>query len=200
VYDGAGAGANLFLPSVRKALKKFTSSCRFFEPIPVEFGTFTRDFFQADFLQAVGDCGVFGDASCTDGLAKTWDTRFKADRPALDQHGAPILMWHGANDMVIAPPYAKCAIDKIRADLPANGQSAKFTFCGDPIADHETLLARDLATTIRWIDARAFGSPEPGACAGEEVLPQPLVCPEPPSNVGRTVDLTGLTGQRAAAL
>lgn len=198
VYDGAGGGTKLFLPKVGNALKKFTSSCNFFED-PSVLGLNTSDFFKADFLKAVGNCGLFGDSYCTGGLAGTWEQRFKNDRPTLDPRGAPIVMWHGANDLVIPPPFAKCAIDKIRADLPANGQSAKFTFCGDPMADHETLLARDLAWVMRWIDARAFGAPEPDACPGEEALPQvpPLACPELPGDTG---GIANLTGQRSAAL
>jgi hypothetical protein len=96
------------------------------------------------------------------------------------------VMWHGANDFVINPFFAKCGIDKLRADLPADGNMPKFTFCGDRVAGHEDLLAFDLAWAIRWIDARALGGAEPQLCEGEEALASvvgELFCPVPPGNV-----------------
>jgi pimeloyl-ACP methyl ester carboxylesterase len=186
LIDGVGGGQKPFLPQVANTLKEFTASCDF-KADPQVFGATTSDFFKPEFLSAVGDCGVFGGDYCsTPDLAWTWEQRFKADRPQLDRNGAPVLMWHGANDVVIDPFFAKCGIDKLRADLPANGNPPKFTFCGDRVADHETLLAFDLARAIRWIDARALGGAEPQPCEGEEALSSvvgPLFCPQPPGNL-----------------
>ena len=96
-------------------------------------------------------------------------------------------MWHGANDLVIEPPLAKCAIDKISADLPPlKGATAKFTFCGDAGADHESLLSNDVAWVTRMIEARAGNAGEPPACPGIGALEGgqgPLTCLTPPGNV-----------------
>lgn len=184
VYDGVGRGQKLFQPGVRSALQGFVSSCQWGAD-PSVLGATASNFLQPDFLAAVGNCGLAGGAACSGGIAGTWETRFRADRPALDRSGAPVVMWHGANDAVIAPAFAKCAIDKLTVDLPKNS-AAKFTFCGDAMADHESLLARDLAWTTQWITARAVGGPEPAACPGESAIQGSegaLVCPAPPGNV-----------------
>lgn len=175
-YDGRGKGAALFTPSAQANLNKYVSSCTFFED-PAQLGAKATDIFEPTFQNAVGHCGLFGGSECSEGLAATWEARFKADRPTLDRNGAPIVMWHGAKDAVIAPPYAKCAIDKIRADV-----GNKFTFCGDAQADHETLLAGRAAWVMRWIEARRSGGAVP-ACDGESALGAGLVCPEPTGNV-----------------
>jgi pimeloyl-ACP methyl ester carboxylesterase len=186
VYDGRGKGANLFKPEKRAALQGLVSTCAF-PPDPSTdpgvLGLYPSDFFEPNFLEAVSLCGIVGGDACASGIGGTWETRFRADRPKLDRNGAPVLMWQGALDAVIPTPFAKCAIDKIAADLPANGGSAKFTLCGDADADHETLLPRNVAWVTRWIDARTLGAAEPPVCPGESALGGPLMCPEPPGNV-----------------
>jgi pimeloyl-ACP methyl ester carboxylesterase len=182
LYDGAGRGANLFLPSVREALLGFVRSCSF-TASPAVLGHEPPDFLQPDFLTAVSNCGLDRNA-CSGGLAGTWETRFKADRPALDRRGAPVVLWQGKFDAVIPTPFAKCAIDKLRQDLSSG--SAKFTLCGDADADHESVQGDNLAWVMQWINARAFGGPEPAACPGEDALTDPetgpLVCQTPPGN------------------
>ena len=185
LYDGAGRGPELFKPEVRSALQGYVSSCSF-EASPAVLGFSAADFFQPDFLDAVAGCGVFGADACSGGLAGTWETRFRADRPQLDPAGAPVVMWHGANDAVIEPALAKCAIDKLSADLqPLEGTAARFTFCGDAAADHESLLSNDIAWVARWIEARAGNGGEPPSCPGSDALEGgngPLSCLTPPGN------------------
>lgn len=183
LIDGPGRGAELFVPSVRPALLNIVQSCEFY-PSLTTLGTYAEDFLQPDFMAAVQACG-FDPAACRGGLAGKWEARFKADRPTLDRRGAPVVMWHGKNDDVIATPFAKCAIDKLRQDLPGTNSTAKFTLCGDANADHESVQGNNVAWVTKWIEARAFGSPEPAACAGEEALTNPgipLVCQTPPGN------------------
>jgi len=185
LYDGRGRGVELFKPQVRGALSRFVASCNFYEPLrPEEFGNTAADFLQPDFYNAVTACGVYGGEACGSPLASTWHNRFRADRPPLDRSGAPVLMWAAKNDRVIDPSLSKCAIDKIASDLPA-GSPAKFTFCGDDDADHESLIGDQLGWITRWIEARARGAAEPEACPGESAIQgsEPLSCLTPPGNV-----------------
>jgi hypothetical protein len=179
-YDGRGRGLQLFKPGVRAAAQTFVSTCDYFTSLDSSvLGATAADIFQPDFLNAVAPCGVYGGESCSGGLAGTWAKRFRADRPKLDPNGAPVVMWAGAQDIVIAPAVSKCAIDKLKADLSG---SRKFTFCGDAKADHETILSNDAAWVMRWIDARAGIAPEPAACPGESALGTGLMCLTPPGN------------------
>lgn len=185
LYDGPGQGAQLFKPEARAALAGFVSSCEFNTPLPAEFGTTPADFLQPDFYSAVTTCGVYGAETCSGGLAGTWESRFRADRPHLDRAGAPVLMWAGGQDVVIEPAVAKCAIDRLTADLPSGSGPASFTFCGDSAADHESLIGDQLGFVSRWIDARARGAGAPESCPGEEALQgggPPLMCLTPPGN------------------
>jgi pimeloyl-ACP methyl ester carboxylesterase len=184
LYDGTGRGAALFKPAVRNALKSFVSTCQF-EADPSVLGASSADFLQPDFLAAVGECGVFGGADCASGLAATWERRFRADRPKLDPRGAPVVMWQGALDAVIPTSLAKCAIDKLGADLPAGNTPATFTLCGDAAADHESLESNNAAWVTSWIEARARRGAEPPSCPGESALELdgvPLSCMTPPGN------------------
>jgi pimeloyl-ACP methyl ester carboxylesterase len=184
LYDGRGRGAQLFQPQVRDALAGFVSSCNWYEPIPPVFGATSADFLQPDFYAAVTACGASGGAACSGGLAGTWESRFRADRPRLDTSGAPVLMWGAKADLVIQPALTKCAIDKIASDLPPNSRPAAFKFCGDSAADHESLIGNQLGWITRWIEARARGGAEPAACPGEQALQSegPLMCLTPPGN------------------
>jgi pimeloyl-ACP methyl ester carboxylesterase len=181
LYDGRGRGAALFTRSAQAALPGFVSSCSF-ENDPSVLGTLPSDIFQASLINAVGPCGVSGGSACTSGLAATWERRFRADRPKLDAAGAPVVLWQGANDLVINPLLAKCGIDKISADLPPSSRTAKFTQCGDPVAAHEDLLSNQMGWVTRWIDARALGTAEPAACQTLESITGPLMCLTPPGN------------------
>jgi len=190
LIEGPGRGVELFVPRVRDAVRGIAQSCEFYpslEGLQVDKNTpaFVEDFLQPDFLAAVQGCGI--DISlCRDGLAYTWESRFRADRPTLDRRGAPVVMWQGKNDVVIPLGFAKCGIDKLRQDLPGTNSTARFTLCGDASADHESVQGNNVAWVTKWIEARAFGTPEPAACPGEAALTDaetgPLVCQTPPGN------------------
>ena len=139
---------------------------------------------EPNFYAAITACGV-NRAACNSGLAATWEQRFRADRPRLDRSGAPVLMLGGRADFVIEPDVTKCAYDKVASDLPPNGGSASFKFCGDPDADHESLIGNQLSWITGWIEARARGGADPGSCPGIEALQgdgPPLTCRNPPGN------------------
>ena len=178
VYEGRGRGAQLFKPEVRNALAGFVASCNFGEPLPASFGQFSSDFLQPDFYAAMDACGQ-NPAACSGGLAGTWETRFRADRPRLDAAGAPVVVWSGAGDVVIDPYLTKCGIDRIASDL-----QSRFKFCGDRGGDHETVIGNQLSWVTRWIEARARGGAEPAACEGESAITPPggLACLDPPGN------------------
>jgi hypothetical protein len=183
VYDGAGAGSKLFKPdpSVQNALSLLTNTCSLNAEPSSDFGSSPSDFLIPEFDAPVGNCGLERDL-CNDegGAATIWEARFQADRPQLNKSGAPIVLWQGKNDATIFPQLAKCGIDKIRADV-----GNKFMFCGDQVADHQTILSRRTHWVIRWIKARTLGHPEPNACNGEEAISEPgmtLECLTPPGN------------------
>jgi len=184
LIDGPGRGAELFVPSVRSKLKKYVQSCDF-TATPAVLGKYPSDFFQPDFLTAVSNCGLDINA-CSGGIAGKWESRFRADRPTLDRGGAPVVLWQGKYDAVIPTSFAKCAIDKLRQDLPGTNSTARFTLCGDANADHESVQGNNVAWVMKWIEARAFGGPEPQACPGEDALTDsetgPLECQTPPGN------------------
>jgi pimeloyl-ACP methyl ester carboxylesterase len=185
VYDGPGAGSALFQPQAQAPLQALVSSCALLTPPPDALGSTTDTFFIQDIYDSVGNCGL--DRSlCNDegGAATKWEARFQADRPKLNASGAPIVLWQGKADQTIAPQLAKCGIDKIESDLP-NGSAAKFTLCGDKMADHQSILSRRTHWVIRWIKARTLGRTEPKACNGEEAISDPgtpLACLTPPGN------------------
>jgi hypothetical protein len=184
VYDGGGKGAQLFQQTddIQDALNELINTCSLTAEPSAAFGSTPDTFFEPNFDMSVGFCGVDKEA-CNDegGLATTWENRFQADRPQLDGSGAPIALWQGKNDATIFPQLAKCGIDKIRSDIGNN-----FTFCGDKMADHQTILSRRTHWVLRWIKARTLGHAEPNACNGEDAISDPsmpLTCLEPPSPV-----------------
>jgi hypothetical protein len=167
VLDAAGKGKLLFDPMKETALTQhintcnFTpTTCTFINPVPPELGL-AYEFLRPDFFNAVAACGADITQCEAPPLAKTWEKRFKADRPKLDKQGAPIVLWHGAADAVLPVQFASCANEKI---VNEPGGAPMFTFCGDTAADHDQILSFDLAWVTRWIDARALGAPEPEAC------------------------------------
>jgi pimeloyl-ACP methyl ester carboxylesterase len=197
LYDGPGSAGLLYQPSKRDAV------ARFFDPsLPchassaegpqvikdalVSMGATTSDFFEPAFLDSVGPCGVAGGAACATEPAATWSKRFRADRPALDPHGAEVLFWQGAEDQSVDPSLAQCGIDKITSDLSVAGATARFTVCGDRAADHQTVRSNNLTWTAQWIASRTLGTPEPEACPGIEALQpaggEPIACPAVPGN------------------
>ncbi len=201
-YDGPGQGTSMFQPDKRdKVVAIETQDCLFeaAEHMP-SLGSTPGDFFDPDFVKKVGLCGIAGATSqaCKAEPAATWIERFKKDRPAIDPHGAPILIWQGGEDTTITPGFAMCALERLHADLAnAPDATASLTFCVDPTARHSGFVndpGVDLSAGItrrsmdwvdQWIAARTLGTEEPGACAGVEALTTDAgapTCTVPPPN------------------
>ena len=141
------------------------------------------DFFDPLFAGEVAECSalMFSPSGCfitgpdggavADAVGNTWVTRWKADRPAIDPNGAPILVWAGLGDTTIAPPLAMCGFQKLDHDLFATplgsalaANNAQLTICGDPTADHVGVVDADFAYVNQWIATQTLGSPAPTAC------------------------------------
>jgi pimeloyl-ACP methyl ester carboxylesterase len=170
----------MFRPEKRAAIEQaVTSGCYASVASAVtSLGTIAADFYDPDFAARVSDCAGF-DSGCDDELAARWFARFRADRPPLDDAGAPVLFWHGGADVTIPPGRARCAIDKVTAEM-----GTRATICGDPDADHGTIVPQAMPFVSSWLGARLLGEPEPAACAGIEALgPGADVCAMPPPNV-----------------
>lgn len=163
--EGEGSGRGIFDRSrvSDEDIDAVVQSCDF-EPSIGNLGLTTDEFMNPAFLDSVLGCAAQG--LCSPRLADS----FRADRPALDPLGAPILMWQGAMDAIIPSYIVGCGVDKIRQDLAVSGGTATFRLCADSAADHETVESRNAAWVIAWIKARTMGGPEPGGCGDEEAL------------------------------
>jgi hypothetical protein len=198
LLDGQGSGLLHYQPSKRDAIARFYDQSG---PCPaateagiaaihdriVALGATTSDFFQPEFLDSLGACGLSEDpdADCRSEPAASWIKRFRADRPASDPRGAEVLMWVGGRDAASPPSLAQCGIDKITSDFAAPGATAELTVCADRDADHETLLSNNVAWTARWIASRTLGAAAPESCPTLSSLPlapgETLDCPGIPT-------------------
>ena len=116
------------------------------------------------------------------GDAPKWLARWKEDRPAVDDHGPPILVYFGGKDPAVKPGLAKCAIDKLNTDIAAAGATTKITVCLDPTASHRDIVRTADSDAINvWIAARAgIGSdPDPSTCPA---FPSTETCTVPPND------------------
>jgi pimeloyl-ACP methyl ester carboxylesterase len=196
LYDGAGHGVDSVKPEKQALAREIlTTACGGDVGGRLnELGAVPADYLDDAFAKNVGACSGFNSAtSCAAAPAPTWVPRFAKDRPAIDVNGAPIVLWQGALDETVTPPYAKCGVDKMRLDLGAS--TDKLKVCGDPTAVHgasaddanksDGITRRAADWVNQWIGARAMGTAEPSACTGEEAL-QPeggtLTCPNLPPN------------------
>ncbi|MEZ4299401.1 MAG: lipase family protein [Polyangiaceae bacterium] len=131
------------------------------------------DAFTALYTGEVGQCGFNG--TCDSDLAKTWNSRWAADRPPPDP-SIPIVLWHGKKDDFLTPGFVMCGIDRL------NGQGADLTVCIDEEGDHSTVLP-DTATWVRgYLEEKLLGGAPPGGCTGLEVFDPPLTCSAPIPN------------------
>ncbi len=143
-----------------------------------KLGESAADFFDPPFVEALGLCGVVD--ACDAELAKTWLPRFRADRPAVDPKGAPIVIWHGGKDDGVAVDRAQCGVDKLVRD----GATSIVTACGDPEAGHDGIVERQMSWLDGWIDARVRGVDSPGCTAFATLGPggAAATCATPPTN------------------
>jgi Secretory lipase len=197
--DGPGHGTDMFQPDKRDLVRSIADGCLFEagEAMP-SLGEKPADFFDPDFVDSVGLCGLTGD--CTDGDALVWGARCRTDRPEMNAHGAPILLWFGGLDPTISPGLAVCGLDNLRAGIAAaSDATTSLKVCVDATAAHSGFLAdvkdgidpgaaitrRSMDWVDQWIAARTIGGEEPPACEGEEAFATesgPRKCSTPPPN------------------
>jgi pimeloyl-ACP methyl ester carboxylesterase len=185
-YDGPGAGIALIQPAKLGALAMLAESRNPFAELAL-LGRTAYDFLEPAFLDVVATCALTSlPQDCSTELAKTWQARFRADRPTLDPRGADILVWQAANDVPVPPTLGRCAVDKIMADLSVAKATARVSVCGDRDADHNDLVSRNVSWVARWIESRTLHTPAPSTCPGQEALApegETLACPDPPGNI-----------------
>jgi pimeloyl-ACP methyl ester carboxylesterase len=183
LYDGPGGGLAMFAAAKRDAVKQFLYSDQCLNAQTSTLGTYPSDFYDAAFENSMSGCGT-GFGPCNDATATTWTTRFKADRPAIDANGPPILVWSGGKDSYFPPPYAQCSLDKLNADLTAAGQATTtITSCLDPNATHTgtgAIVQLDLDWGAQWLLWKAGVGAQPAACSG---LAAGTKCMSPPPNL-----------------
>ena len=163
LYEGAGAGLKLFniAPGQLQAsdVTPLLSSCNF----APDLSPLTHvDTFISPESQAVAACAALG--QCNSPAAGVWAPRMRADRPALNPRGAPVVVWQGGADAVVPSAISGCANDKLTSDLVVPGATASLQICGDQDAQHESVENRNAAWVIQWIKARNSGGVEPNSC------------------------------------
>ena len=87
------------------------------------------------------------------------------DQVVPDASGAPVLYVQGLADYVMpAPSEAACNI----AYLESHGVTPQV--CVDPVAQHETVVARNMDFVVPWVQARLAGTQAP-ECTTDGVMP-----------------------------
>ena len=196
--DGPGHGTDMFQPDKRDMVRSIaTEDCLYeaAEHMPA-LGEKPPDFFDPDFVDTVGLCGLTG--TCEDGDSLVWGARCRADRPEMNAYGAPIRLWFGGLDPTISPGFGVCVLDNLRAGLAAaSDATTKIDVCVDRTATHSGFLhdegvdysaaitRRAMDSVDQWIAARTIGGEEPAPCEGEEAFDTdsgPRKCRVPPPN------------------
>jgi pimeloyl-ACP methyl ester carboxylesterase len=197
VVDGAGHGVDMFQKDKRDQVKQiFTTKClKDAEAALPSLGSKPGDFYDGTFVLAVTTCELTG--ACLGSTASTWHERFRSDRPAIEAHGAPIVVWAGGKDTAVTPGRIKCAMDRMQADLDAASKATtEVKLCGDATAVHSGFIGdrpdlsdgitrRGMTWVDQWIAARTLGETEPSDCPGESAIAGDagtLKCETPPSN------------------
>lgn len=178
-YEGAAHAGDAFLPEKRQAITDFLEGGCWQDVAHDDHGPGDlglekgSDAFTADYTGAVGTCGFNG--TCDADLAKTWKTRWAADRPAPDPD-IPIVLWHGKKDDFLTPGFQMCGIDRLK------GQSADLTVCIDEAGDHSSLIPASAGWVTAYLEMALLGGKGPETCKGLEVFDPPLECSAPIPN------------------
>jgi len=196
LLDGAGHGGDVFKEDKRAQLKEIlTTKCQHdVEAALPSVGEKPGDLYSGGFVLGITTCELTG--ACVGSDASKWHDRFRADRPAIDAHGAPIVVWAGGKDTAISPGRIKCALDRMQVDLgDADKPTTQIKLCGDATAVHsgfvgarpdisDGITRRGMTWVDQWIAARTLGEAEPAECAGEDAISggKTLKCETPPSN------------------
>ena len=156
-------------------------------------GNTPADFFDSNYVQTVGfDCaanplntapypGCMEVTSTPAGDAPLWLSRWREDRPALDDMSAPILIWYGGMDASVTQGRAQCARNKFAGDLKSGGATTTVQYCFDSAAAHRDIIrgtAHDYVN--QWIAARGGAGSDPGACPA---FPSGVACETPPNDL-----------------
>ena len=181
LHDGPGAGALLFAPAKRDAIRHFfDESCD--EKALSALGTNVGDLFDPSFTEAVAVRSALG-SICTDEPCATWLSRYHADRPHITGSATkvPILVVYGDADDWIPAERAVCGFDRLSSD------QANATICIVPGAKHDPVVGARSEYVGAWIASKALGAGDPGSCgAGRETLHDdagaPVLCATPPPN------------------
>ncbi len=181
LLDGPGHGVDLLQPDKQDAARTLlTTKCLDDVATGIKgLGTEADAYYTADAVNGLAECGFNGD--CTVDPGPAWKPRFLVDRPPIDPDGAPIVMWFGAMDTTVTPGYARCALDKVAADIGASGTTV-VTACEDDGAVHITVPPRDVAWANEWIAARLSGGTEPTCTPPAAVKDGGAACPSLPPN------------------
>jgi pimeloyl-ACP methyl ester carboxylesterase len=180
--DGPGAGLAMFQTAKQQAVKDTLLGDICYDQTKLQaLGAQPSDFFDSTFVSDVGfDCAANSFApDCTKGDAPKWLARWKEDRPKIDDQGPPILLYFGGKDTAIKPGYARCAMNKLDADLMSGGATTKVTTCFDPNQGHREIVRSSVADTLnQWIAARAGLATDPPC----DSFPMTQLCETPPND------------------
>jgi hypothetical protein len=185
-----GGGLAVFQTAKQQAAKDtiLGGQCYDYDKLKA-LGTKPSDFFDANYVSNVGfACAANPIASdCTQapstpaGDAPLWLSRWKEDRPALDDKSAPILIWYGGMDAYVKPGWAECARQKFTKDLSSGGATTTIQFCYDGTAAHRDVIRNADADYVnQWIAARAGIGSDPTACTP---FPTGMTCLTPPNDL-----------------
>lgn len=159
LLDGPGHGTDNFaMPAAAK--KVLVGGACYDNAGLAALGTTSSDVYTPAFVQDVGtDCAA-GATDCSAPDAALWLARWKADRPALDPNGAPILVWFGALDTYLKPALAQCIQDTATAE----GASGIMRYCYDANSTHVQLVRADADYVNQWVAFKAGIGSDPGDC------------------------------------
>jgi pimeloyl-ACP methyl ester carboxylesterase len=170
----AGGGLAVFQTAKQQAAKDTLLGGECYDSAKLAaLGTKPGDFFDADYVSNVGfacaaapigmDCSMA--PSTPAGDAPLWLSRWKEDRPALDDKSAPILIWYGGKDTAVRPGWAQCERERFAKDLMSGGATTTIKYCFDATAQHRDIIrGGDFDHVNQWIAARAGVGSDPADC------------------------------------
>jgi pimeloyl-ACP methyl ester carboxylesterase len=186
-----GGGLAIFQTAKQQAAKDAMLGGECYDAAKVKaLGNKPSDFFDADYVNNVGfacaanpigyDCSMA--PSTPAGDAPLWLSRWKEDRPALDDQSAPILVFYGGMDTSVTQGRAQCARDKFGKDLMATTATTTIKYCFDAAANHRDIIRGANSDYVnQWIAARGgVGSDPTTGCTD---FPTGVTCQVPPNDL-----------------
>ncbi len=172
-----GHGLAVFQAAKQQAAKNTLLAGACYDATQLQaLGALPSDFFDPDYVGNVGfSCAAVGASmgqDCTQapstpaGDAPLWLSRWKEDRPPLDDQSAPILVWYGGQDTTVKPGWAQCARTRFANDLSSSSATTTIKYCFDPNASHRDIIRGANPDFVnQWIAARAGLGSDPPDCA-----------------------------------